>query len=131
MSKINLQNKNKPYFETIKETNEPFSIVQAENEFELCKNNLIPIHEEYYKRNSFGEEKTFRMLPRRFVTNLLKIQGNAMFSEDNFNETEKKVLDEFREKKYVKSTKIAGKIFYFNLNSEIKKYLISMLKIQN
>ena len=76
------------------------------------------------------EKKTFQLLPRRFVINLLKIQGNNMFSEANFSQTEKEVLDDFTEKKYVKSTKIAGKIVYFDLNSEIKKYLISMLKIQ-
>lgn len=131
MLKINLQNKNKSYVKIKKEANEAFSIIQAENEFELCKNNLIPIYEDYEKRNSIGEEKTFLMLPRKFATNLLKIERSNMFSEDNFSILEKKVLDEFAEKKYVKSTKIAGKNFYYDLNSKIKKYIISTLKIQN
>jgi hypothetical protein len=131
VSKINLQNKNKSYLKAINEAYEPFEVVQAKNEFELCGNNLIPIHEEYEKRNISGEGKTFRMLPRRFATNLLKIEGNSMFSEDKFNEVENKVLNDFVEKKYIRSTKIAGKTFYFDLSLKIKKYLISILSVQN
>jgi hypothetical protein len=130
VSKINLKNEKNQYYNPIKGMNEPFAVVQAENEFELCDNNLVPVHLEYEKRNNLGEEKAFRMLPRRFATNLLKIEGNSMFSEEKFNEIEKKVLDDFVEKKYIQSTKIAGKDFYFNLSSKIKKYLIGILQIQ-
>lgn len=125
---MNVDSKNKESLKTPKEANEPFAIVRAENAFELCKENLVPIYEEYDERNMVGEEKTFQMLPRKFVTNLLKIEGNAMFPEDNFTESEKKALDAFVEKKYVKSAKVAGKTVYFDLNSKIRKYLISVLK---
>ena len=113
---------------TPKEMAEPFAIVRAENAFELCKENLVPICEEYDKHNMVGEEKTFQMLPRKFVTNLLKIEGNAMFPEDNFTESEKETLNGFVEKRYVKSARVAGKTVYFDLDSKIRKYLISILK---
>jgi hypothetical protein len=128
---LNVDSKNKASLKTPKEANEPFAIVQAENAFELCGENLVPIYEEYDERNMVGEEKTFQMLPRKFATNLLKIEGNAMFPEDNFTESEKEALDAFVEKKYVKSAKVAGKTVYFDLNSKIRKYLISVLKKRN
>jgi len=125
---LNVDSKNKESLKTPKEANKPFAIVHAENAFELCKENLVPIHEEYDKRNVLGEEKTFQMLPRRFATNLLKIEGNAMFPEDNYTESEKETLNGFVEKRYIKSAIVAGKTVYFNLDSKIKKHLISVLK---
>jgi hypothetical protein len=119
---------NKARLKMPEEANEPFAIVRAESEFELCKENLVPIYEEYEQRNRVGEEKNFRMLPRGFATKLLKIEGNALFPEDNFNEAEKKALDTFVTKKYVKSAKVAGKKVYFDLDSKIRKYLISVLQ---
>jgi hypothetical protein len=125
---LNVESKNKESAKTPKEANEPFAIVRAENAFELCKENLVPIYQEYDERKMVGEEKAFQMLPRRFATNLLKIEGNAMFPEDNFTEPEKEALDAFAEKRYVKSAKVAGKTVYFDLDSRIRKYLISVLK---
>lgn len=130
--KTNLSvNKKKQSLKTLKEEDRAFAIVRAENAFELCKENLVPIYEEYDKRNMLGEEKTFKMLPRRFATSLLKIEGNAMFPEDNFTEPEKETLNAFVEKRYVKSAKVAGKTVYFDLDSKIRKYLISVLKQRN
>jgi hypothetical protein len=128
---LNVASKNKASLKTPKEANEPFAIVRAESAFELCKENLVPIYEEYDERKMVGEEKTFQMIPRRFATLLLKIEGNAMFPEDNFTEPEKEALDSFVEKKYVKSAKVAGKTVYFDLDSKIRKYLISVLKQRN
>jgi len=128
---LNVNSKNKVSLKTPKEANEAFAIVRAENAFELCKANLVPIYEEYDERNLVGEEKTFQMLPRRFANSLLKIEGNAMFPEDNFTESEKEALDAFVEKGYVKSAKVAGKKVYFDLDSKIRKYLISVLKQRN
>jgi hypothetical protein len=125
---LNVNSKNKASLKTLKEATEPFAIVRAENAFELCKENLVPICEEYNKRNTIGEEKTFQMLPRRFAINLLKIEGNAMFPEDNFTKSEKETLNGFVEKRYVKSARVAGKTVYFDLDSKIRKYLINVLK---
>jgi len=128
---LNVESKNKESLKTPKEANEPFAIVHAENAFELCKENLVPIYQEYDEHKMVGEEKTFQMLPRRFATNLLKIEGNAMFPEANFTEPEKEALDAFVEKRYVKSAKVAGKTVYFELDAKIRKYLISILKQRN
>jgi hypothetical protein len=127
-TKLNGNSKNKVSLEKPKEAIVPFAIVRADNAFELCKENLVPIYEEYDKRNMDGKEKTFQMLPRRFATDLLKIEGNAMFPEDNYTESEKKTLNGFVEKRYVKSARVAGKTVYYELNSEIRKHLISVLK---
>ena len=126
--KTNLNVNNKASLKMPKEATKPFAIVHAENAFDLCKENLVPIYEEYDKRNMVGEEKTFQMLPRRFATNLLKIEGNAMFPEDNYTEPEKETLNGFVEKRYVKSARVAGKTVYYDLNSKIRKHLISVLK---
>jgi hypothetical protein len=128
---LNVNSKNKLSLKSAKETIEPFAIVRAESAFELCKEDLVPIYEQYDERNMVGEEKAFQMIPRRFATNLLKIEGNAMFPEDNFTDSEREVLDAFVEKSYVKSTKVAGKTVYFDLDSKIRKHLISILKQQN
>ena len=125
---LNVDGKNKVSLKTPKEAPEPFAVVRAESPFELCKENLVPIYEEYDKRNMVGEDKTFRMLPRRFANNLLKIEGNAMFPEDNYNESEKETLNGFVEKRYIKSAAVAGKTVYFDLDSKIRKHLISVLK---
>ena len=125
---LNADGKNKVSLKTSKEAPEPFTLVRAESAFELCKENLVPIYEEYEQRNMVGEEKTFRMLPRRFATNLLKIEGNAMFPEDNYTESEKEALNGFVKKRYIKSARVAGKTVYFNLDSKIRKHLINVLK---
>jgi hypothetical protein len=128
---LNAKYKNKVSLKTPKEANEPFAIVRAESAFELCKENLVPIYEEYEERNMVGEEKSFQMLPRSFATKLLKIEGNAMFPEDIFTESEKEALDAFVEKRYVKSAKVGGKTVYYDLDSRIRQYLIGVLKRRN
>ena len=114
-----------------KEPFEPFAIVHAKNELELCREGLIPIYEEHDTRNLFGEEKAFRMVPRKFATKLLKFEGNSMIPEAYFNESEKRVLNDFAEKRYIKCAKVAGKTVYFDLNSKIRRYLINVLKHRN
>ena len=128
---MNAECQDKVGLKTPKGTNEPFAIVRAQSAFELCKENLVPIYEKYDERTMVGEEKTFQMLPRKFATKLLKIEGNAMFPEDNFTEAEKEALDSFTEKKYVKSAKVAGKTVYYDLDAKIRKYLINVLKQRN
>ena len=128
---MNDEKKNKEKLKSHKETVEPFAIVHAENELELCREGLVPIYEEPDKRNFSGEEKTFRMIPRKFATKLLRFEGNLMIPEEYFNESEKRVLNDFAKKSYVKSAKVAGKKVYFDLNSKIRRYLINVLTHRN
>ena len=115
--------KNKSLGETV----EAFATVHSENGYEAYIDDLVPISDEYDRRSRVGEEKSFRMLPRSFVTALLRIEGNAMFSEDRFTEPEQKVLEGFVEKKLVKSAIVAGKKLYFDLASKFRKYLVYVL----
>ena len=110
-----------------KENIEAFKVINAENSSELCTEHLVPIYEEYDKRNLPGKEKAFRMLPRKFATKLLKFECNSMIPEDEFTEDEKQALNAFAKRKYFKSAKVAGKTFYFGLNSEIRRYLMNVL----
>lgn len=128
---MNGEKKSKEKLKSRKETAEPFAIVHAENGSELCKDNLVPIYEEHDKRNLFGEEKAFLMVPRKFATNLLKFEGNSMIPEEHFNESEKQVLKDFAKKRYIKSAKVAGKTVYFDLNSKMRRYLINVLTHRN
>jgi hypothetical protein len=111
---------------THKEKIEAFKVINAEHASELCTEHLVPIYEEYDKRN-LQEKKAFRMLPRKFAAKILRFESNSMIPEDNFTETEKQVLTAFRNKKYFKSAKVAGRTFYFGLDSRIRRYVISIL----
>ena len=110
-----------------KENIEAFTVIKAENASELYTAHLVPIHEEYDKRNLPGKEKTFRIVPRKFAAKLLKFERNSMIPEDEFTEDEKQALNAFAKKEYFKSAKVAGKTVYFGLNSEIRRYLASVL----
>jgi hypothetical protein len=125
------EEKNNEELKIRKETIEAFVTVHAENGSELCTDKLVPIYEEYDKRNSPCEEKAFRMIPRKFATNLLKFEGNTMIPEEYFNEPEKRALNDFVKKNYVKSAKVGGKTVYFDLNPKIRRYLINVLKHRN
>ncbi len=109
-------------------TLEAFAIVHDRSVSELCTEKLVPIYEEYNKRNLFGEEKTFRMVPRKFAASLLRFKRNSMFPEEYFNESEKRALNDFVKKSYVKSAKVGGKTVYFDLDSKVRIYLINVLK---
>ena len=123
-------NGKKKSIEETKEHNEnieAFGVIKAENASELFTEHLVPIYEEYDKRNLPDKEKAFRMLPRKFAAKLLKFERNSMIPEDEFTEDEKQALNDFAKKKYFKSAKVAGKKVYFGLNSEIRRYIASVL----
>ena len=125
-SNLNGKEKSTEKMQNHKENIEAFVVVKAENASELYTENLVPIYEEYDKRNLPGE-KAFRLVPREFATKLLKFEPNSLISEDNFTENEKQALNTFAKKNYFKSAKVAGKRVYFGLNSKIRRYLASVL----
>jgi hypothetical protein len=131
VKKMNVEKKSNGELKSRKETIEAFVTVHAKSGSALSTDKLVPIYEEYDKRNSLGEEKAFRLIPRKFATNLLKFQGNLMIPEENFNESEKRALKDFVKKSYVKSAKVGGKTVYFDLNPKIRRYLINILKHRN
>jgi hypothetical protein len=123
---LNVEKKSKEESKTNKEEIEAFKVINAERASELYTEHLVPIYEEYDKRN-LPEKKAFRIVPRELVAKILKFESNSMIPEDNFTETEKQVLNVFRNKKYFKSAKVAGRTFYFGLDSKIRRYMISVL----
>lgn len=124
---MNGEKQSKEESKAVKDNIEAFTVINAENASGLYTEHLVPIYEEYDKRNLPEKEKAFRMVPRKFATKLLKFESNTMIPEDNFTEAEKQALTTFANKKYFKSTKVAGKTVYFGLDSKIRKYLMSVL----
>jgi len=126
-SNLNGKEKSTEKMQNHKENIEAFVVVKAENASELYTENLVPIYEEYGKRNLPGKEKAFRIVPRKFAVKLLKFESNSMVPEDEFNEDEKRALTAFAKKKYFKSAEVAGKKVYFDLDPEIRRYLASVI----
>ena len=123
---MNIEEKSEEETKANRENFEAFTVVNAENASELYTEQLVPIHEEYDKRNLSGE-KAFRLIPRKFAAKLLKFESNSMVPEDEFTKDEKQALNAFAKKNYFKSAKVAGKTVYFGLSSEIRRYVVSVL----
>jgi hypothetical protein len=123
---LNIEEKSEEETKANRENFEAFTVVNAENASELYTEQLVPIHEEYDKRNLSGE-KAFRLIPRKFAAKLLKFESNSMVPEDEFTKDEKQALNAFAKKNYFKSAKVAGKTVYFGLSSEIRRYVVSVL----
>jgi len=109
---------------------EPFAIIHADSGFDLntLSANLVPIYKEFDRWDLFGGKKAYQLLPRDFVLKLLKCQGPALIPEDQFNEKEKAVLSDLNKKRHIKFTEIAGKIYYFDLDTRTIKYLNKALR---
>jgi hypothetical protein len=123
---MNVEKKSNEEAKVNEERLEAFTVVYAESASGLYTEQLVPIYEEYDKRNLSGE-KAFRLVTRKFAAKLLKFEPNSMISEDNFTENEKQALHAFAKKNYFKSAKVAGKRVYFGLNSKIRRYLATVL----
>ena len=123
---MSVEKKSKEEAKVNEESLVAFNVVYAESASGLYTEQLVPIYEEYDKRNLPGE-KAFRLVPREFATKLLKFEPNSLISDDNFTENEKQVLNAFAKKNYFKSAKVAGKRVYFGLNSKIRRYLATVL----
>jgi hypothetical protein len=126
VKKMNVEKKSNKEAKVDEESLQAFTVVYAESASGLYTEQLVPIYEEYDKRNLSGE-KAFRLVPRQFAAKLLRFEPNSMISEDNFTENEKQALNAFAKKNYFKSAKVAGKRVYFGLNSKIRRYLATAL----
>jgi hypothetical protein len=126
------KNKREKEMELRNERLEPFAIVHAVSGLDLRarSQDLVPVYEEYDRFSLYGSGKTFRMLPRSFAMKLLKCEQNSLIPEGQFSEDEKKVLNDYIKKKYIKSTKVAGKTFYFALNEKTRRYLEKALRTE-
>lgn len=107
-----------------------FAIVHAGNglDFETLPNNLVPFYVEYDRFDLYGGGKVYRLLPRNFVSKILRCQGDLMISESEFNKNEKEILDILVKKHQIKKREIAGKLYFFSLDDATKRYLHNTLK---
>lgn len=76
----------------------------------------------------YGGKKAYRLLPRSFALKLLKCEDSALIPEEQFDDMEKKTLDDLVKKKYVKTRRIAGKAYYFGLDEKTRIYLIKAFR---
>jgi hypothetical protein len=109
---------------------EPFAIVHADSGIDLRiqSDDLIPLYEEYDRWDLYGGKKAYRLLPRSFALKLLKCDDSALIPEEQFDDMERKTLDDLVKKKYIKSRRIAGKTHYFGLDKKTRIYLIKALR---
>jgi len=109
---------------------EPFAVVHADSGFELRVQslNLVPVYEEYDRFSLYGGKKAFILLPRSFAMKLLTCEQNSLIPEEQFSENERKVLNDYVKKKYIRSAKVAGKTCYFALDENTRTYLIKALR---
>lgn len=89
---------------------------------------LIPLYVDYDKWDLYETKKIYKYLPRQLVMKLLKYNSKSMVSEDDFNEDEKRVLEDLVARKYLKKTRVIGKIYYFDLNEKTRKHFLFMLR---
>lgn len=85
---------------------------------------LVPVYLERDKAYLYEEKKVFLLLPRNFVMKLLKLEGAVMMPIDQFTDAEREVLKQFSLRRYIKTRKVLGKIYYFDLDATTRKLLV-------
>jgi len=55
---------------------------------------------------------------------LLKLEGAVMMPIDQFTDAEREVLKQFSLRQYIRTRKILGKIYYFDLDATTRKLLV-------
>lgn len=125
---INRERKKKE-IESMHEKLEPFAMAHGNSGKDLnIQAHLIPLFWEYDKYDLYGKKKAFCMLPRDFVTTLLKCDPSALIPQEQFSKAGKKVLDYLIERKFLKKREVAGKTYYFDLSRDTRTSLIKALR---
>jgi len=108
----------------------PFGMIHAEGSRDAMERacDLIPIYMETDKAYLYEDKKVFILLPRDFGMKLLKLEGGTMLSADQFTDEERKALDKFSMRQYVKTRRIGGKIHYRDLDEKTRKLLLKGMK---
>jgi hypothetical protein len=108
----------------------PFGMIHAEGSRDAKERagDLIPIYMETDKAYLYEDKKVFILLPRDFGMKLLKLEGGTMLSADQFTDEERKALDKFSMRQYVKTRRIGGKIYYRDLDEKTRKLLLKGMK---
>ena len=113
------------------EVSKPFGSIHAKGRkdaVERAGDDLVPVYLERDKAYLFEDKKMFILLPRDFVMKLLRMDSSTLVPSDQFTEKENEVLRKFSMRKYIKTMKVAGKVFYTDLKEETRKLLLKGLK---
>ena len=105
----------------------PFGTIHAKGRkdaVERAGDDLVPVYLERDKAYLFEDKKMFILLPRDFVMKLLRMDNSTLAPSDQFTEKENEVIRKFSMRKYVKTMKVAGKVFFTDLNEETRKLLL-------
>ncbi len=108
----------------------PFGIIHAKSSKDAKERagELIPIYLERDKTYLYEDKKVFMLLPRTFAMKLLKVEGATMMGEDQFTEKERQVLTKFSMRQYIKTRKVAGKVYYCDLDETTRKLLLKSMQ---
>lgn len=111
----------------------PFEKVHADSSTDARRlaGDLIPIYVDYDKWDLYGTKKVYRFLPRSLVMKLLRCNHSTLMPEDSFDNNEREILEDLVLRKYLKKTKVAGKIHYFDLNEKTRRHFLSMFRKSN
>jgi hypothetical protein len=103
-----------------------FGIIHAKSSKDAKEraNELVPIYLERDKAYLYEDKKVFMLLPRTFAMKLLRIEGSNMIAEDQFTEEEKEALGKFSQRQYIKTRKVAGKVYYCDLDETTRKLIL-------
>ena len=89
---------------------------------------LVPVYLERDKAYLYEDKKVFMLLPRNLVMKLLKLEGPLMMPADQFTDEEKEALKQFSLRQYVKTRKVAGKLYYCDLDGTTRKLLVKGMR---
>ena len=105
----------------------PFGTIHAKSRRDAVDRvgpDLVPIYMEKDKAYLYEDKTIYILLPRDFVRKLLRMDSSTLVPSDQFTEKENEVLRKFSMRKYVKTMKVAGKVFFTDLNEETRKLLL-------
>lgn len=108
----------------------PFGTIHARSlkDAKELSGDLVPVFLERDKAYLFEDKNVYLLLPREFVMKLLKIDKTTILPSDYFDAQERQALDKLSMRKYLKTRKIGGKIYYCDLNEKTGKLIISFIK---
>jgi hypothetical protein len=88
---------------------------------------LVPVYLERDKAYLYEDKKIYMLLPRNLVMKLLKLEGPSMMPIDQFTNEEREALKQFSLRRYLKARKVAGKVYYCDLDETTRKLLVKGL----
>jgi hypothetical protein len=111
------------------ETPQPFGTIHAGSSKDAKERagNLVPVYLERDKAYLYEDKKVYMLLPRNLVMKLLKLEGPVMLSIDQFTGEEREALRQFSLRRYLKTRKVGGKVYYCDLHEMTRKLLVKGL----